>query len=281
MADRNKTELTQNITRLAALWLDEHGFKPVETEVRVDKAWVADIAGVCFPTQTELIALKLLRRGPSYNGDWKNPDARIRHNELVRQWREEREKLPERLTALVEVKTSLGDYRGDPKWERPWPTNLCYVALPAGMVDSVTLPKDWGVMVFSQDGSSIRRVFSSGLRPMTTEQHLDVIVSVAVARDHVTRYDRLRQFQKEVRLNNVERESISRVQDAVIFVKRILDGKSVEEARSYCRLKAKLPALISRELEELRVRVMAPKSADAVIGVQEPSTLNQRSSTNS
>jgi hypothetical protein len=68
MADRNKTELTQNVTRIASLWLNRKGFKPVETEVCVEwrhkKAWIADVAGVIAPTQTELIDLKLIRRPP-------------------------------------------------------------------------------------------------------------------------------------------------------------------------------------------------------------------------
>jgi hypothetical protein len=35
--DRNKTQLTKDVTAAAALWLQEHGFKPIETEVHVKK----------------------------------------------------------------------------------------------------------------------------------------------------------------------------------------------------------------------------------------------------
>jgi hypothetical protein len=64
MNDRNKSPITHEVTDAVAVWLDAHGFKPVETEVPMVAGWVADLAAVICPTQTELIALQLIKRPP-------------------------------------------------------------------------------------------------------------------------------------------------------------------------------------------------------------------------
>jgi hypothetical protein len=94
MIDRNKTEITHNITRLAALWLDNHGFKPVETEVGVDQGWIADIAGVGCLTQTEYIGLKLLKRPPRWHYD-ANPSQQIIYEDAYQVWRAARDVIPQ------------------------------------------------------------------------------------------------------------------------------------------------------------------------------------------
>jgi len=68
--DRNKTDLTHAVTQAAMTWLDERGFKPVETEVEIARGWVADLASAIFPTPTELINLKLIPHRP----DWEAED---------------------------------------------------------------------------------------------------------------------------------------------------------------------------------------------------------------
>lgn len=252
MPDRNKTELTQNITRLAALWLDEKGFKPVETEVGVAQSWVADVAGVCVPTQTELIKLKLIPRAPSWDYTTTDDTLVALHRERYAAWEKRRAAVPPVLTAVIEVKTSVSDFRGDPKWTRAWSTNLCYVAMPEGMIVREMWPAGWGVILFSQDGGTIRKVFPSECRTVTSEDQLNVVLSLAIRRDNVTRYERLREMQKRICLADGERKTVSRVADAVRFVKYYLEGVPIEEALRYYGIRAKLPDYVVRELEQLR-----------------------------
>jgi hypothetical protein len=75
--DHNKTSMTKLVTAAAIRWLDEKGFKPVETEVAVADAWIADIAGSILPTNTELINLKLLKRRPNWRQPQNEDRARV------------------------------------------------------------------------------------------------------------------------------------------------------------------------------------------------------------
>ncbi len=65
----NKTPLTNQITNAVAAWMDNRGFKPVETEVTVAGGWVADLAGVIVPTRGAAPAARLVQRDtdPSLN----------------------------------------------------------------------------------------------------------------------------------------------------------------------------------------------------------------------
>lgn len=252
-ADRNKTELTQNITRQSALWLDGKGFKPVETEVQVARSWIADIAGVCCPTQTEMIELKLVARPPRYSySQMTNPAAKQSYESKYKEWREKFEKIPQRLTALVEVKTSVSDFKGDRKWTSEWPTHLCYVAMPEGMIPADKWPQGWGVILFSQSGDTIRKVFPSEVRNVAIEQQLEVVLAVAVARDHVTRHARIRQLQKEVRVEAGCRKTLSRIQSAIQFVLKVQEGTPIEDARQCCGIRSELPDYILRSLGKIQ-----------------------------
>src|ERR1039458_5691991 len=103
--DRNKTKLTHDVTNAAHFYLDERGFKPLETEVAVTNRWVADLCGVTSPTQTELIKLGLLSRSPTWKAPrWKR-DA----------WYKMLMALLDIMTCLVEVKTSRSDFNHDKK----------------------------------------------------------------------------------------------------------------------------------------------------------------------
>lgn len=244
MNDRNKTELTLNITRLAALWLDGKGFKPVETEVGVERGWVADVAGVAFPTKTELIELRLVKRAPRWCYDG-------RDNGKYDAWKAARDAIPSRLTATIEVKTSVGDYRGDRKWTAEWPTSLCYVAMPEGMIPPEQWPKDWGVILFSQEGTTVRKVFPPArVATVSIEQHLYVVLNLAVARDHHTRYARLRELRKAARADAGERTTCARISTVISLVKAIHGGKPVEEALAYYGFRS-LPDYARRELESI------------------------------
>lgn len=241
MNDRNKTELTQNITRNVALWLDGKGFKPVETEVGVERGWVADVAGVCLPTQTELIDLRLINRPPRWS------DAKVPQYE---EWKTRFAALPSRLLALVEVKTSVGDYRGDRKWTAPWPVNLCYVAMPEGMIPANEWPAGWGVIQFSKNGEHIRKIVPpAAIATVGADQFASVVLALAIARDHVTRYARLRELSRQIRLAEGERKTVARVSNAIAFVRSVMKGKPIEEAASWHGIRTKLPGYILEDLK--------------------------------
>jgi hypothetical protein len=246
MDDRNKTGLTHDVTNAVATWLDERGFKPVETEVcmpraRGESGWVADLAGVIDPTQTELIELKLLRRPPSWNKEHSTREGQ-KHSSwdspTRAAWKAERRALRRPMTCLVEVKTSRADFVGDRKWLLPQPTDLVYLAIPSGLVKEAEYPAGWGILSYSEAGS-IRQ-----LRPPTPvavdmEKRMEVILSVAVRRDHHTRYARFREFQKIERLEAGERKTLRRMSDlAGVFVQVIRgEHNSVDEILDRERIK--------------------------------------------
>jgi hypothetical protein len=278
MADRNKTELTQNVTRVASLWLDSKGFKPVETEVCVEwrgrKAWIADVAGVIAPTQTEMIDLKLIRRPPRH--DWsrrQDPVYENRYHELQKAWDEDYRKIIGILTALVEVKTSVSDFRRDEKWtyETFTATNLRYLALPTGLIPQEKWPDGWGILLFGSssqlqlsghdDSPSIRCVRPSPIFPVSVEQSRDVILQLAIRRDHQTRYENLRKLNQEIRISDVERVSIDRVSKALDFALRIARGASIEEAKMMSALRCELPPRILEKVREFQKEIVDLRSA--------------------
>jgi hypothetical protein len=200
--DCNKTEITKDVTAAACLWMNEKGFKPVETEVAVCFGWVADVAGVLSPTQTELIDLRLLRRRPN----WRTPE--------YEEWKNELAAKHILMTGLVEVKTSMSDFRSDKKWELPSPTNLSYLAIPHDLqIPAEKLPAGWGLLIYKNE--SIRCTRPPDIRTVTTEQHLSVILEIAVRRDHQTRYEHLRRCQREAREYRNQGQSLTRVRDAL------------------------------------------------------------------
>ncbi|HEV7674426.1 MAG TPA: hypothetical protein VGQ12_07845 [Candidatus Angelobacter sp.] len=233
--DRNKTGITKAVTAAAVRYLDERGCKPIETEVTIGDAWVADVAGVVVPTQTELIALKLLKRRPNY-----------RHTEY-QAWYRLAAGMQKLMTVLVEVKTSRSDFRGDKKWARPIPTNLAYLAFPRGLsigIDEV--PRGWGMLEYSEDSDCVKCYRVPIIVETTTEAQLSVIHNIAVRRDHLTRYESERRFRREMVANRNEDVSRTRVATAIRAVMAVVNGhsmsgriphSSVEEALKYHGIK--------------------------------------------
>jgi hypothetical protein len=248
-ADRNKTELTQNITRNVGLWLDAKGFKPVETEIGVAHGWIADVAGVCTPTATEMLAMHLVPARPKYSRD---RDAA--YSVQYEAWIALCNQIPQPLTALVEVKVSVADFRGDRKWqEQEWPTNLCYVAMPEGLIDESDWPPAWGVIIFSRDGSAIRKAYPpKRVQVVSTERQMWTILALAVARDHVTRHNRIREFRKEVCLADAERKTVGRIQSVIRMVRQVIGGMDVDRALRWHGITTNLPHSIRADLESLR-----------------------------
>jgi len=228
--DQNKTELTKQITAATGFWLDERGVKPVETEVTVAQGWIADIAGVVCPTQTELQDLKLIRRKPS----WKKSAE-----EAV--WEVEAGILNRMMTVVVEVKTSRSDFRGDNKWQRDPLADLCWLAVPAGLVGETERPTGWGILEYSEKRDCMISRVVPPVRTTTAEQQRDLIHAVACRRDNHTRYEHINRLRKEYREEDKHRQSLTRVKDAMRAALSIARGEhgSVEEALEYHRIKLK------------------------------------------
>jgi len=241
MDDLNKSPLTCDVTSAVALWLDGMGFKPVETEVGMpwietsEKGWIADLAGVIFPTQTELINLKLLRKGPRWS--LLDNDGKWEKNPAYEEWEKERATKQRLMTCLVEVKTTRADFLGDRKWNLPLPTDLAYLAYPKGLVDPSEWPAGWGILEF-HDGQVRQRRFPFPGQT-TSEQQRDVILSIAVRRDHHTRYERLRKFNQEDRERRNRDKGETRLRNIAYAVLDITQGKheNVEKCLSYHGLK--------------------------------------------
>lgn len=214
--DLNKTDITKDVTEAAVNWLDCHGFKPVETEVRVADGWIADLAGVIEPTQTELQDLRLIRRKPR----WKATNQAERDK-----WYAEADELQSLMTVIVEVKTSVSDFRGDRKWTLEAPANLAYLAIPADMasVSDELRPRGWGVLEYA--GGSIRCTAVPVVKGSTIEQQRDLIHQVAVRRDHSTRYERLRVLAKEQRSHQNEYTNTHRLSQVLNAMLAVTEGQ--------------------------------------------------------
>jgi NTP pyrophosphatase (non-canonical NTP hydrolase) len=248
MSDRNKTDITNLITQGVTLWLDGKGFKPVETEVPVAGSWIADVAGVCCPTQTELIEMRLLRRPPKTPRWDSNSAVKENAHKLHDVWRAERDALPKQISITVEVKTSVADFRRDGKWAREFPTNLCYLAVPANLVEATRYPKGWGLLLFSKDGGTLLKAVPGELRAVSDTQQLNAVLAIAVCRDHRTRHARLREFQKEVRLQDGERKNLQRISNAVSFVIDIINGRPIAEAKELHGFRGELNPYVLEQL---------------------------------
>src|SRR4030043_963800 len=109
--DRNKTDLTHRVTALAAAYLTTRGFHPVETEVFVERGWIADLAGYCYPVESELKKLHLI------GGRSIIPEIDYAEKYFF--------SYGSLLTAIVEVKTSRSDFTSDWKFKtKIYPANL-------------------------------------------------------------------------------------------------------------------------------------------------------------
>lgn len=264
LPERGKTELTQNITRACVLWMDAKGFKPVETEVGISSGWIADVASVIVPTQTECINLKLVRRPPRLDWSRRDDASYQAHRSRYDAWRADYEKTPGILTALIEVKSSVADFRGDKKWSLSGsPTNLKYVAMPRGMIPQEKWPTGWGVILYgcSQPelngnvASHLQCVRPSPIYEVSIEQSRNVILQIAIRRDNVGRYERLRKLSQRIRIEDNERKSLDRITHAISFALKIAEGHSVEESKLYSGIRSPLPPYILEKIEDFRKKV--------------------------
>jgi len=228
MLDRNKTRLTHDVTQAAIKWLDAKGFKPIETEVPVASGWVADVAAMLVPTQTELINLGLIERRPSWRriraGNGWNTDK-------IKEWKQKLAMRKRTMACVVEVKTSKSDFRTDKKWMLDsLVADLMYLAVPKGMLKPEQWPERWGILECSNDG--IKCVQRASVRQCPLQQQFDVALSIAVRRDHFTRYARWREYEKKQRLERAASTSHFRVSACLRAVLDIAEGRAVGIAKT-------------------------------------------------
>lgn len=279
LPDRNKTPLTQEVTKAVVRWLDDKGFKPVETEVPVAQGWTADVAGALRPTPSEAVRLKLIPPRPRYEGtpgSYEDEGWHALHQRLYGIWDEEKlrpwwelyDRLPSPLTALVEVKTSVSDFRKDRKWQLEPPTNLRFLAIPEAILKPSELPEGWWVLRYGRKG--LRLVQTGVISPVSSEQKLETILSIAERRDNRTRHAAERAVHKTHRLEQNERETLLRVNKAVSFILQVRRGgldpeDTLERLLSLHRLR-NLPAHIKRQLDEMwgtdRPETLRPTGTD-------------------
>jgi hypothetical protein len=192
--DKNKTDLTHRVTAIAAAYLASRGFKPIETEVSVHDGWIADLASFAYPTMTEKKNLKLIGGRKVVEPEYNEEKFLFRYGRIF--------------TAIVEVKTSKGDYIKDKKFDsRIFPASLCYLAYPKGLIEKP--PVGWFGLETDSEGNSLLRMtfdddkdwlWRSGL---IHAQHpgdmIDFMATVAIRCHHRTRYAANRAWLKAYR----------------------------------------------------------------------------------
>ena len=242
LLDRNKTDLTHIVTSAVMDWLDGKGFKPVETEVPIEEGWVADLAAAIYPTFTELQQLKIIPRRPP----WKSDQA------IKIAWDQRATEAQRMMVALVEVKTSRGDFLSDLKWKKAIPTDLAYLAYPAGLIAPSEWPQSWGILEHWGQTGTIRCRRAAGVFNVPAEQQRDLVYSIAMRRDNHTRYARLREIRQRERIRQNEDRTIRRCNDAVKAALAIARGlhESVEGVLEWYGIR-NVPDWIKRDMEML------------------------------
>jgi hypothetical protein len=227
VSDLNKTKLTEETTDAAMKWLATNGFEPIQKEVTVKDGWIADIAGVIRPTQTEILALKLMHRCPRWNSI----------NHLAQsEWRASIDSMKRQpYTMLTEVKTSRSDFRKDHKWDLVMPTNLAYLAVPEGLISEEEWPTNWGILEYQHDGTVICRR-NACLTPVSTEAQRDVIFEISQRLLHTT--DAFYLSQRVTQKDDREYEKAKRLREVIQGVCRIVESKEkdFDLALSFSRL---------------------------------------------
>lgn len=213
MGDLNKTPLTHEVTLAAIRWLNEKGFKPIQTEVKVASKWVADVAGVIIPTRTELLDLKLIPRQPH----WRNLVAR-------QEWYDNAKTMIQTYTCLVEVKTSRSDFARDRKWGSPVPTNLAFLVSQKGLVSPAEWPEGWGILECCE--GKVRCLRPAPLTLVSIENQRDVIFNIAM-RLHNETDPKIQSLRFAMR-NQKDRSKAQRANDIFSGVCSIVESKETE-----------------------------------------------------
>lgn len=249
--DRNKTELTRKATAAAYRFFDGAGFKPIETEVPICQGWIADLAGVIDPTETELLKLRMVPSKPRYrwsaSNEWKE-----KYQSAFAEWKEQFDPMFRLLTAVIEVKTTRGDFRGDHKWSRCCPADLAYLVVPKDLISQDEYPPGWGIIEYNESSDSTKTVKRPTPRLATVEEQRDIVLSIAVRRDHQTRHERIREMNRRIRDERNEDQARMTPIKAMSAMMEIAMGMhgSVEECLERHQMK-RFPGYMLGELKKL------------------------------
>lgn len=208
LIDRNKTVTTHHITAAAAAYLDVRGCKPIETEVGIGygkavKYGIADIASFVYPTHTEISKLKI---------------RRFCRDEINGQL----------LTVVVEVKASRPDFQKDKKRKfKIFPANLCYLAYPKGLLKPDEVPEGWLGLEATKDERSIWRTHwqKGAIHNPDAKTVLETVVSIAIRRDHRTRYRAMRDWVRASRTEETDRKRQYKATNLFRAIVGFLEGK--------------------------------------------------------
>lgn len=282
VGDLNKTPLTHQVTEAARQWLLNHGFKPVEAEVPVTDSWIADLAGVIDPTQTELIELRMIPRPPRYK--YGLGSVNDGYHQKLEAWRAALQPLLFRtMTALIEVKTSRSDFRGDRKWKLTPPTDLSWLAVAPGILSPDEWPAGWGIL--EQRGDVLCHLRPPVPIQPSKEDQFRVIYSLAVRQHNRIAHANLAASAKRWRIEAAERRNTGRFRDVVCALEDIAAGyyrtnrqpvAGVEEALRHHGITSVYPYLL-KKLEDAITAFRTQRSlpvSDSAAATQSPVTSN-------
>lgn len=212
--------MTQRVTAAVVLYLFKLGFKPVAAEVGLEGGWCADVAGVITPTPTEAINLKLLGKRPRYA----TPDSSEATRRRYAEWEAAYQALPSPITALVEVKTTRGDFLQDRKWGRTPPTNLCFLAVPKGLIHPEEYPEGWGILECDDVGRP-RLARRGRFFHVPLARQLENVLSIAVRLHNATHYAEKNRARKRLRIEDGERKARQTAHKAMSAMIQIVRGE--------------------------------------------------------
>lgn len=230
--DKNKTGRTHRATATAAAYLDLRGHKPIETEVQVFDGWIADLASYVYPSNTELVKMKLVAKKKTKYGYCIDDVA-------VNRFESRYGTGP--FTSIVEVKVTKADFQNDMDFKftgRMFPAHFCYLAYPKGLTEYP--PKGWIGLVLNERCDRIIKVETRNCIGCVHPQHLgdvaEVIAQVGIRRHHRTQYAEQRDWLKAFNANETKRKRSYTIHSVLeVLEKYILGGseKNLNEMLEY------------------------------------------------
>jgi len=168
------------------IYLENRGFKPIETEVFIEGFGIVDVASFVYPTPIECHKLRLANEQRFGLDKQDYGDIQFRYGHI--------------LTAVIEVKVTRADWLRDKetKFKQRAPAHLCYLAYPKDLLEAKDLPEGWLGLEMDSTGYRVNRRHWNW--PMVHPQHpgdvVDFVGAVAIKADHRTRFARHRTMMK-------------------------------------------------------------------------------------
>lgn len=187
-------------------------------------SWIADLAGICQPTRTEAQALKIIPRKPKWKS-WTTDDPMWEEEKRrTDEWHKLYGSLPRVLTAIVEVKTTRADFKGDKKWLLPSPADLRYLAIPPGLIRPEEYPPGWGILEATE--RQVRRLAQlPTLTPTDQEKRFSVVYNIAMRQHNRITYAHSREANRTSRSHDNEYHNRIRISHAVSAALHIARGQ--------------------------------------------------------